>query len=192
MESLIELNKRITKDIAVIVNPSFQVIEKKSWKDVATLLSRNEAYVILPREDNSLIRSAHLEFSWPLVVCQTRYSRPNHSNKKKRELDSPSNKNEILKRDGKVCRYCNGYGDTLDHVVPKSKLIKQGKNPNTWGNLVIACKACNSKKSDKTPEEVGFKSPVITPGYVETSSSSVDGLEELIYTAIMEGSAASM
>jgi 5-methylcytosine-specific restriction endonuclease McrA len=58
----------------------------------------------------------------------------------------------IFKRDGFRCQYC-GAGDnlTLDHVVPKSR-----GGSSDWGNLITACKNCNSKKGDFTPQEVNM------------------------------------
>lgn len=59
----------------------------------------------------------------------------------------------LYSRDRHLCAYC---GDqflardlTIDHVMPKSR---GGKN--TWTNVVAACKPCNHRKGDKTPEEV--------------------------------------
>ena len=70
----------------------------------------------------------------------------------------------IFKRDGYKCQYCGATKDlTLDHLIPKSK---GGKS--TWTNLVTACKHCNAKKGDYTPEEVGLtlaKTPV-KPSYL--------------------------
>jgi hypothetical protein len=58
----------------------------------------------------------------------------------------------IFKRDGGRCQYCGVAHDlTLDHVMPRSR---GGKS--TWENLVTACKGCNSKKGDETPEEAGM------------------------------------
>ncbi len=55
----------------------------------------------------------------------------------------------IFKRDGFHCQYCgSGNQLTLDHVYPRSK---GGKT--TWDNLVTACKSCNAKKGDSTPED---------------------------------------
>jgi hypothetical protein len=55
----------------------------------------------------------------------------------------------IFKRDGNRCQYCGSTHDlTLDHVQPRSR---GGKS--SWENLVTACKSCNSKKGDDTPEE---------------------------------------
>ncbi|MEN7546872.1 HNH endonuclease [Rapidithrix thailandica] len=61
----------------------------------------------------------------------------------------------IFKRDGNRCVYCNSNEDlTLDHVIPKSR---GGKT--TWNNLVSACKSCNSKKGDYLPDEVDMPLP---------------------------------
>ncbi len=59
------------------------------------------------------------------------------------------NRQNIFKRDGNKCVYCGHHKDlTLDHVMPKSR----GGKTN-WDNLVTACKKCNSRKGDYTPEE---------------------------------------
>ena len=58
----------------------------------------------------------------------------------------------LYSRDRHICAYC---GDqflakelTIDHVMPKSR---GGKN--NWTNVVAACKPCNHKKGNRTPEE---------------------------------------
>lgn len=43
-----------------------------------------------------------------------------------------------------VCAYCGGPGGTVDHVVPLSR-----GGQHTEGNLVPACRSCNSSKADK-------------------------------------------
>jgi hypothetical protein len=64
----------------------------------------------------------------------------------------------IYKRDGWKCVYCESKKNlTIDHVIPK---CKGGKN--TWNNLVTCCNSCNSKKNDKSLEEVGMKL-LVTP-----------------------------
>jgi hypothetical protein len=37
---------------------------------------------------------------------------------------------------------------TLDHVFPRSR-----GGLSSWENLVAACKSCNRRKADRTPEE---------------------------------------
>jgi hypothetical protein len=65
-------------------------------------------------------------------------------------------KEMLLARDRYVCAYCaqRFRFDQLDmeHIVPRSK---GGKD--SWTNLVAACKACNNRKADCTPEAAGMK-----------------------------------
>ena len=62
----------------------------------------------------------------------------------------------IIWRDKNVCQYCSRLCCidelTVDHVLPRSK-----GGLNTWENLVAACKKCNQKKGNKTPEQANMK-----------------------------------
>ncbi|HNK54461.1 MAG TPA: HNH endonuclease, partial [Ottowia sp.] len=40
---------------------------------------------------------------------------------------------------------------TLDHIVPRSK-----GGQTSWENVVAACRACNMRKGDRTPEQAGM------------------------------------
>lgn len=76
----------------------------------------------------------------------------------------PMTRQNIFKRDKSRCQYCNKDKDlTLDHVIPRSK---GGKS--TWNNLVTACKRCNAKKGDSSPEKAGMplKSKPVKPSYL--------------------------
>lgn len=69
----------------------------------------------------------------------------------------PLTRQNIYKRDNFECVYCGEDNKkllTLDHVVPQSK-----GGPNSWNNLVTACKKCNGEKSDLTLEEYGKPIP---------------------------------
>lgn len=69
----------------------------------------------------------------------------------------PLTRENIYKRDNYECVYCGEDNKkllTLDHVVPQSK-----GGPNSWENLVTACKRCNGEKSDLTLEEYGKPIP---------------------------------
>tara|TARA_B110000046_G_scaffold154358_1_gene164269 strand:+ start:2510 stop:3019 length:510 start_codon:yes stop_codon:yes gene_type:complete len=69
----------------------------------------------------------------------------------------PLTRENIFKRDGYVCVYCGNdkrKNLTIDHVVPQSK-----GGPNTWDNLVSACKRCNNQKASLTLEEYGKPIP---------------------------------
>ena len=53
----------------------------------------------------------------------------------------------ILQRDNYVCHYCGRFGDTIDHVFPKSK-----GGLSTPANCVCACSECNLRKADTLPD----------------------------------------
>jgi 5-methylcytosine-specific restriction endonuclease McrA len=64
----------------------------------------------------------------------------------------PLDNRELFHRDRHICAYC---GDglpssklTRDHVMP----VSQGGR-DIWMNVVTACRACNQRKSGRTPEQ---------------------------------------
>lgn len=77
---------------------------------------------------------------------------------------SPERRQQVIERDGLICRYCKrpvvetmdeSRPDrlTIDHVTPKCL-----GGTNSLGNLVVACHACNCSKGDKMPDQF-----VVTP-----------------------------
>tara|TARA_Y100001937_G_scaffold123596_1_gene186716 strand:- start:687 stop:1226 length:540 start_codon:yes stop_codon:yes gene_type:complete len=91
------------------------------------------------------IKSVSDSFKLPAVIVLKRYV-------KFQFKVVSAHRREIITRDDNTCQYCGKEFPsnklTLDHLIPKSK---GGKN--TWENLVTACKKCNQKKGDRTPEE---------------------------------------
>ncbi len=68
----------------------------------------------------------------------------------------PLNNRELFHRDRSLCAYCgdifSGAKLTRDHIVPFSR-----GGRDTWMNVVTACRHCNEKKSDRTPELAGME-----------------------------------
>jgi hypothetical protein len=68
----------------------------------------------------------------------------------------PLNNRELFHRDRQICAYCGTMLPisklTRDHIKPFSR---GGKD--TWMNVVAACRGCNEKKSDRTPESSGME-----------------------------------
>jgi 5-methylcytosine-specific restriction endonuclease McrA len=65
----------------------------------------------------------------------------------------------IFMRDNYTCGYCGTKeGDMeVEHIIPKSRYLEFGlKAHTTWENTVTSCRACNSKKANRTPEEAGM------------------------------------
>lgn len=62
------------------------------------------------------------------------------------------NSDKLFARDRFVCAYCGELSRaqrlSRDHVLPAAR---GGKD--TWMNLVTACRACNTRKGNRTPEE---------------------------------------
>jgi len=58
----------------------------------------------------------------------------------------------VFARDNHRCQYCGGHADSIDHVVPRSR-----GGPHTWDNVVAACRPCNMRKRDRSPEESGMR-----------------------------------
>jgi 5-methylcytosine-specific restriction endonuclease McrA len=80
--------------------------------------------------------------------------------------------NRIKDRDRHLCRYCGqrvNWADkksriagTYDHVDPDGD--------NAFDNVVVACKGCNSRKKDRTPQQAGM--PLLRPGHARTDAAS--------------------
>jgi hypothetical protein len=69
----------------------------------------------------------------------------------------------LFARDRFVCAYCGTRGSkqqvSCDHVLPVSKGGAHG-----WTNTVTACRSCNMRKADRTPEQAGM--PLLYVPYV--------------------------
>ena len=70
---------------------------------------------------------------------------------------------KLFARDRNVCAYCGGhFADqdlTREHIIP---FAQQGQDH--WMNVVTACRACNHRKSSRTPEQAGM--PLLYTPYV--------------------------
>jgi len=62
----------------------------------------------------------------------------------------------LFQRDRNLCLYCGlqfAHSHlTRDHVMPASR-----GGASVWENCVTACRHCNQRKDDRTPEEAGMK-----------------------------------
>ncbi|MEF9995780.1 MAG: HNH endonuclease [Burkholderiaceae bacterium] len=62
------------------------------------------------------------------------------------------NKYRLFARDRHVCGYCGALCDerelTVEHIQPVSR-----GGHHEWANVVTACRSCNSRKGNRTPEE---------------------------------------
>lgn len=133
----------------LLLNNSEEVVNLISWQRAVSLVCSGKASKPHGHDEFYEIRTTNGVYELPTAVVLAKYVRVPYS------MASLSRKN-IIKRDENKCQYCNrtlsGDIETLDHVMPTSR---GGKN--TWKNVVAACKPCNTKKADRTPEEAGMK-----------------------------------
>ncbi|MBL6448301.1 HNH endonuclease [Fulvivirga sp. 29W222] len=103
------------------------------------------------------INSVSQSFPMPSVIRLTKYVNVPYKG-------VALTRQNVFKRDSFSCQYCGADRDlTLDHVTPRSK-----GGRSAWNNLVTACKRCNARKGDNTPDEAGIKLKVkpFRPTYV--------------------------
>ncbi len=75
----------------------------------------------------------------------------------------PLSRSMLFMRDRHVCAYCGGAFTAslleVEHVVPRSL-----GGRSIWQNLVSACRACNQRKGNRTPERA--RMPLLYVPYV--------------------------
>jgi len=70
---------------------------------------------------------------------------------------------KLFARDRNVCAYCGEHHHedelTREHIIPFAQ-----NGIDTWMNVVTACRACNHRKSSRTPEQADM--PLLYTPYV--------------------------
>lgn len=140
-DALAYLNWRI-----LVLDSAMRPVQIKHWTVGLRLVFLNKAEVI-SYYDDVLIRSPTASINLPSVIRLNKHYR--------REIRPKFSRTNIFIRDNLECQYCGQKEKmsdlTIDHVVPKS----QG-GPKVWTNIVTACRPCNSKKRNRTPEQAGM------------------------------------
>ncbi len=131
----------------LVLNADYRALTVCSVSKAFLLVYMNKAEVVR-KVENEFLRSVTQFLVMPAVIRLFSYVSVPY----KGVMLSRQN---IFRRDGHKCLYCGSREDlTLDHVLPRSR---GGKT--SWQNLATACKRCNSKKGDFTPEEANMKLP---------------------------------
>jgi 5-methylcytosine-specific restriction endonuclease McrA len=130
----------------LILNSQYLPIQTTSVKRAIKLIYRGVA--VTEKYSDKVWKSISSEIVLPAVIRLINFHKlPIRTYK--------LSKKNILIRDKFTCQYCaeilSERSLTIDHIVPKSK-----GGSSKWENLVAACKRCNTKKADKTPEEAGL------------------------------------
>jgi 5-methylcytosine-specific restriction endonuclease McrA len=121
---------------------------------------------ILEVDDARVFRSERRRLPCPVVIRLVRFVHV------PRRFRRQVTNTFLFARDHYRCQYCGRHRSDLrgrefltrDHILP----ISRG-GENTWSNVVAACSACNNRKGNRTPREVGLqlRSEPGEPNYVE-------------------------
>ncbi len=152
----------------LVLNQDYSPLTLCSLQRAFLLIYLNKAE-LLDRVEGKSLRSVSQSFPYPSVIRILEYRHVPYRGVVLTRFN-------IFKRDNYQCQYCGTPKDlTLDHLIPKSK---GGKS--SWTNLVTACRHCNSKKGDFTPEEVGMKlaKKPVKPSYLVFLKSSAGRLQK--------------
>ncbi|MBK8252319.1 MAG: HNH endonuclease [Polyangiaceae bacterium] len=148
----------------LVINRLYQPVQITSARRAVTLLFGGSAYALDDRgelhdftswrtqpvrQDDDAIALVEGALRVPRVVHLRRYDRA------RRPVVRLTRKNVML-RDGYLCQYCAARLPTRDlniaHVLPRSR-----GGPDSWENLVTACRQCNLRKGRCTPEEASMR-----------------------------------
>lgn len=165
----------ILNDPVLVLNKNWQPVAFLPLRIVVCTLMRNTACAIHPETYELLsfenwmerapegvrqIKTSSRPFPAPEVIVMK-----NYGDRPPRQINF--NRMNLYRRDAYSCQYCGSPMSiqrlTIDHVLPKSK-----GGRTSWENCVAACRACNQKKSDRTPLEARMrpKTPPRPPVWV--------------------------
>jgi 5-methylcytosine-specific restriction endonuclease McrA len=137
-------------DRVLLLNATFEPLCAVSTRRAIVLIFKGKAEVL--ERDGGAFHSEKLTIAIPSVIRLVYYVKVPYYGR------ATLSRRAVFSRDAWVCQYCGGKAETMDHVVPRSR-----GGDHSWGNVVAACRRCNSKKKDKLPVEASLK-PRRKPG----------------------------
>lgn len=129
---------------SLVLNATFEPLSIVSSNRAICLMIAEKAELI--EADEGLVHSARLTVPRPAVI------RLRYMVKAPRHRMSPVSRRAVFVRDDFRCQYCGDRADSIDHVVPRSR-----GGRDAWDNLAAACRPCNTRKRDRTPDEAGMR-----------------------------------
>lgn len=138
--------KQIVQRSVLVLNQTYEPLHICDVKRAITLILQQKASVV-QTVDHLYVHTISQSYPVPSVIRIHQYIHVHH-------WEAVLNKTNIFRRDNYTCQYCGARNVpmTIDHVIPK---VRGGGD--TWTNLVTACVACNNRKGNHLPEEIGFK-----------------------------------
>ncbi len=148
----------------LVLNAGYEPLAVVSFKRALVLVMNDKASVV-ERIEESPVWGATTVYDRPAVIVLSRFVWVPHARR------VPVTRRGVLRRDGHRCAYCGKSASTIDHVTPRSR-----GGQDTWTNLVACCLRCNNVKSDRTPQEMGWRLR-FTPAAPRGGAWTVRGVE---------------
>jgi 5-methylcytosine-specific restriction endonuclease McrA len=136
----------ILKRKVLLLNASYEALGVVDAPRAVRLIWKGAAAAV-EYEGGGVLRSQHYVFIVPSIIRLVAYV-----DVRRRRAQSSKQRIRILARDKMRCQYCGAKGNvfdlTLDHIVPRAR-----GGHSEPDNLCAACKPCNQRKGDRTPDE---------------------------------------
>ena len=134
----------VARALVLLWNEAARVVDVADYQT----FTWNDWSKLRPHGDEAFVQAISMRLRVPEVITLSSYDRMPAST-------VTFSRRNIFKRDRYVCQYCGNQPGTdeltIDHVVPRA----QG-GVSSWTNCVLACVACNKRKADRSPREVGI------------------------------------
>lgn len=141
----------------LLLNGNGDVLTFIPWTRALSLVLKGRVTVYETFEDE--VRSQSRSFKIPAVIGLLKMVPFKHGGR------VTLSKTNLLIRDGFECQYCRRELTpntiTIDHVIPVSR-----GGGRDWMNVVSACKPCNGKKDNRTPDEAHM--PLLSRPWIPT------------------------
>jgi len=129
---------------ALVLNATYEPLSVVSARRAVCLVLAGKAEVV--HEDDAQIRSANFALAVPTVIRLRYVVRVPFLRR------TALSRKAVFVRDAHRCQYCGGHADSIDHVIPRSR-----GGAHAWDNVAAACRPCNLRKRDRTPDEAGMR-----------------------------------
>ena len=152
------------------------------WEDAVTMLYLSKADRVIDYEQE--VHSPSVTMKLPAVIRL-------HRNIGRTKRGVRFSRVNVFTRDGFRCQYCGTKLPmsklTYDHVTPRSC-----GGRTEWTNIVSACRPCNSRKRNRTPDQSGMfphnppkrpKSLPMTRPIIDTTHAPREWRDFLVVTA---------
>jgi 5-methylcytosine-specific restriction endonuclease McrA len=133
----------------LLLNVTYEPLTTVGLKRAVCLVLCDKAEIVHEDVTGQVMHSARFSLTTPSVIRLRRYVRLPHRNR------VPLTRAALMRRDNYRCVYCGRHGETIDHVIPRSR-----GGQHTWENTVAACQMCNHRKADRLLSELGWTLPV--------------------------------